>query len=53
MSSVTGDPVLSRQGNGRRMMLTIALFAAFLGGLVLFAVVIAPGIGAAGGCGGG
>jgi hypothetical protein len=35
------------------MMLTVGLLAAFLGGVVLFVLVIAPGIGAAGGCGGG
>jgi hypothetical protein len=35
------------------MILVIALFAAFFAGVVLFALVIAPGIGAAGGCGGG
>jgi hypothetical protein len=35
------------------MALAIALIAAFFGGLLLFALVIAPHIGAAGGCGGG
>jgi hypothetical protein len=35
------------------MVLTIAFIAVFLGGVVLFALVIAPDIGAAGGCGGG
>ncbi|HTR95053.1 MAG TPA: hypothetical protein VMI73_25265 [Trebonia sp.] len=53
MSIFVEDPAQSRRGNGRRMMLTIALLAAFLGGVVLFALFIAPGIGAAGGCGGG
>jgi hypothetical protein len=53
MSIIMEDPALSRPGNVRRMALTIVLIAAFLGGVLLFALVIAPGIGAAGGCGGG
>ena len=53
MSIFVEDPAPSRPRNGRRKMLTIALFAAFLGGVVLLVLVIAPGIGAAGGCGGG
>ena len=47
------DPALRRRDNVRRMVLSIALIAVFLGGVVLFALVIGPGIGAAGGCGGG
>ncbi len=47
------DPVLSRRDKVRRMVLTIAFIAAFLGGVLLFALVIVPDIGAAGGCGGG
>ena len=47
------DPALSRRGQVRRMALTIAFIAAFLGGVLLFALVIAPDVGAAGGCGGG
>jgi hypothetical protein len=47
------DPALSQRDKARRMVLTIALIAAFLGGVLLFALVIAPDIGAAGGCGGG
>ena len=43
----------SRRDNVRRMVPTIALIAVFLGGVLLFALVIAPDIGAAGGCGGG
>jgi hypothetical protein len=53
MSIFVKDPALSRHDNVRRMVLTIALIAAFLGGVLLFALVIAPDIGAAGGCGGG
>jgi hypothetical protein len=53
MSIFVEDPDLSRRDNVRRMVLTIALIAAFLGGALLFALVIAPDIGAAGGCGGG
>jgi hypothetical protein len=53
MSSFVADPALSRRDNVRRVVLTVALIAAFLGGVVLFALVIAPDIGAAGGCGGG
>ncbi len=47
------DPALSRRDKVRRLVLTIALIAAFLGGVLLFALFIAPHIGAAGGCGGG
>lgn len=53
MSILAEDPALSRRGNGRRLLLTIGLLAAFLGGVGLFVLFIAPGIGAAGGCGGG
>ncbi len=53
MSISVENPPLSRRDNVRRMVLTIALIAAFLGGVLLFALVIAPEIGAAGGCGGG
>jgi len=53
MSIFVEDPALSRRDNVRRMVLTSAFIAAFLGGVLLFALVIAPGIGAAGGCGGG
>ena len=53
MSIFVEDPALSRRDKLRRMGLTIALIAAFFGGLLLFALVIAPHIGAAGGCGGG
>jgi hypothetical protein len=53
MSIFVEDPALSRRGNRCRIMLTIALLAAFLGGVVLFALFIAPVMGAAGGCGGG
>jgi hypothetical protein len=53
MSIFVEDPAPSRRRGGRRTMLTIALFAAFLGGVVLVVLVVAPGIGAAGGCGGG
>jgi hypothetical protein len=53
MSILVEDPALSRRRSGRGMMLTIGLLTAFLGGVVLFVLVIAPGIGAAGGCGGG
>jgi hypothetical protein len=47
------DPALSRRDKAHRMVLTIAFIAAFLAGVLLFALVIAPDIGAAGGCGGG
>jgi hypothetical protein len=53
MSIFVEDPALSRRDKVRRMVPTIALIAAFLGGVLLFALVIAPHIGAAGGCGGG
>ena len=53
MSIFVADPALSRRDKVRRMVLTIALIAAFLGGVMLFALVIAPDIGAGGGCGGG
>jgi hypothetical protein len=53
MSSLVEDPALSRRGNVPRMLLTIAFTALFLGGVRLFALVIAPDVGAAGGCGGG
>jgi hypothetical protein len=53
MSVFVEDPALSRRDQVRRMVLAIALIAAFLGGVVLFALVIGPHIGAAGGCGGG
>jgi hypothetical protein len=53
MSIFVEDPAPSRRDNRRRTMLTVALLAAFLGGVVLFVLVIAPGISAAGGCGGG
>jgi hypothetical protein len=53
MSVFVEDPAVSRRDKVRRMVLAIALIAAFLGGVVLFALVIAPDIGAAGGCGGG
>jgi hypothetical protein len=53
MSIFVEDPALSRRDKTRRMILTIAFIAVFLGGVVLFALVIAPDIGAAGGCGGG
>jgi hypothetical protein len=53
MSIFAEDPALSRPDKARRMALAIALIAAFFGGLLLFALVIAPHIGAAGGCGGG
>jgi hypothetical protein len=53
MSIFVQDPALSRCDKARRMVLTIAFIAAFLGGVLLFALVIAPDIGAAGGCGGG
>jgi hypothetical protein len=53
MSVFTEDPALSRRSNVRRRLLAIALMAVFLGGVLLFALVIAPDIGAAGGCGGG
>ncbi|MGD0067046.1 MAG: hypothetical protein ABSB76_26825 [Streptosporangiaceae bacterium] len=53
MSIFAEDPALSRPDQVRRIVLAIALIAAFLGGVVLFALVIAPHIGAAGGCGGG
>ena len=53
MSVFVGDPALRRRDKLRRMVLTIVFIAAFLGGVLLFALVIAPDIGAAGGCGGG
>ena len=53
MSIFVEDPALSRRDKARRMVLTIAFIAAFLGGVLLFTLVIAPDIGAAGGCGGG
>jgi len=53
MSIFAEDPALTRRDKTRRMVLTIAFIAIFLGGVVLFALVIAPDIGAAGGCGGG
>jgi hypothetical protein len=53
MSIFAEDPSLTRRDKTRRMVLTIAFIAIFLGGVVLFALVIAPDIGAAGGCGGG
>ncbi len=53
MSIFVADPALSRRDNVRRMVLTVAFIAAFLGGVLLFALVIAPNVGAAGGCGGG
>jgi hypothetical protein len=53
MSIFAEEPALSRRDKVRRLVLTIALITAFLGGVLLFALVIAPHIGAAGGCGGG
>jgi hypothetical protein len=53
MSIFVEDPALSRRDKVRRMVLAIVLIAAFLAGVLLFALVIAPDIGAAGGCGGG
>jgi hypothetical protein len=53
MSVFVEDPALSRRDNARRRLLTIAFITLFLVGLLLFALVIAPDIGAAGGCGGG
>jgi hypothetical protein len=53
MSIFVEDPAPSRPDNVRRMVLTFALIALFLGGVLLFALVIGPHIGAAGGCGGG
>ena len=53
MSIFVEDPALGRRDKARRMVLTTALIAAFLAGVLLFALVIAPDIGAAGGCGGG
>jgi len=53
MSIFAEDPAASRRDKVRRMVLTIGFVAAFLGGVLLFALVIAPDIGAAGGCGGG
>jgi hypothetical protein len=53
MSIFVADPALSRRDNVRRMLLTIACIAVFLGGLLLFALVIVPDVSAAGGCGGG
>ena len=53
MSIFEEDPAVSRRDSVRRMVLMIALIAGFLGGVLLFALVIAPDIGAAGGCGGG
>ena len=47
------DPALSRPDNVRRRLLTVALIAVFLAGALLFILVIAPDVGAAGGCGGG
>ena len=53
MSIVVEDPAVSGRDNVRRRLLTIALIAVFLGGVLLFVLVIAPDVGAAGGCGGG
>jgi hypothetical protein len=53
MSIFVEDPALSRPDKVRRMVFMVAFIAAFLGGVVLFALVIAPDTGAAGGCGGG
>ena len=53
MSILVEDPALSRRDKVRRTVLTIAFIAAFLGGVLLFVLVVAPDIGAAGGCGGG
>jgi hypothetical protein len=53
MSIFVDDPAPSRRDQVRQMVLTIAFIAAFFGGVLLFALVIAPDIGAAGGCGGG
>jgi hypothetical protein len=55
MSIVAEDSALSRPENGRRrrMVLIIALIPASLCGALLLVLVIAPGISAAGGCGGG
>ena len=53
MSIFVENPALSRRDKMRRMVLTIASIAVFLGGALLFALVIAPGISAACGCGGG
>jgi hypothetical protein len=53
MSIFVEDPAPSRRDHVRRTVLTFALIAAFLAGVLLFALVIAPHIGAAGGCGGG
>ena len=53
MSIFVEDPALSRRDKVRQLVLTVALIVAFLGGVLLFALVIAPDIGAAGGCGGG
>ena len=53
MSVFLEDPALNRRDKVRRMVATIAFIAAFLGGVLLFALVIAPNISAAGGCGGG
>ena len=53
MSIFMEDPALTRRDKTRRMVLTIAFIAIFLGGVVVFALVIVPDIGAAGGCGGG
>ena len=53
MSVFVQDPDLNRRDKVRRGVLAIVLIAAFLGGVVLFALVIAPDTGAAGGCGGG
>ena len=53
MSILVEDPALSRRDKVRRVVLTIASIVAFLGGVLLFALVIAPNISAAGGCGGG
>ena len=40
MSIFVEDPALSRRDKTRRMVLTIAFIAVFLGGVVLFALVI-------------
>jgi hypothetical protein len=53
MSIFVEDPALSRRDNVRHRLLTIAFIAVFLGSVLLFALVIAPDVGAAGGCGGG
>jgi hypothetical protein len=53
MSPLVDTPAPSTRGNRRGMLLTYALLAVFVGGVALFATFVAPGIGAAGGCGGG